>query len=123
MKKTILVAEDEETIREGLTAILADRYDVTPAASGDDALSLTESSPFDLILSDVRMPGLSGIELFRKVKKLRPGQKCVFLTVSGLFEEDPESQIILSEKADGFLGKPYRIPELFALIEKVLGPS
>lgn len=121
--KSILIAEDEKTIREGLSALLDDRFDVTPAEDGSVALSLARQKAFDLILSDVRMPCMDGMELFREVKKIRPGQKFVFLTVSGIFEDDAEAASILTEQADAFLGKPYRVPELLAVIEKVLGPE
>lgn len=119
--KRILIAEDEKSIREGLAAILSDRFDVTLAEDGGVALSLASDQEFDLILSDVRMPGMDGLDLFREVKKHRPCQKFVFLTVSGIFADDPEVTSILTEQADAFLGKPYRIHELLATIERVLG--
>ena len=119
--KRILIAEDEENIREALAVVLEDYYEITAVGRGDTALELLKSEPFDLILSDVRMPGLDGIELFRKAKKINPDQKFIFLTVSSLFEDDPEARNILTREADAFLGKPYRITELIPLVEKILG--
>lgn len=122
-KKRVLIAEDEDNIREALATVLEEYYSITSVGRGDLALALLKNEPFDLVLSDVRMPGLDGIELFRAAKEIKPGQKFIFLTVSSLFEEDPEARDILMKEADAFLGKPYRLPDLIILIDKVLDTS
>lgn len=120
VKPSILIADDEENILEGVTIVLKGAFDITTALRGDTALELYRESSFDLVISDVKMPGLDGIELFREIKKINPGQKYVFISVSSMLYDDPEAREILDSLADGFLGKPYRIPELLSLIDKVL---
>lgn len=120
-RASILIVDDEENILDAVTIVLRDRFDITPAGRGDVALDLFTKGSFDLVISDVRMPGLDGVELFRKIKDLKPDQKFVFISVSRLFQDNPESLKILTEEADGFLSKPYRISELLELVESVLG--
>jgi two-component system response regulator GlrR len=117
----ILIADDQKNILEAVTVVLTDMFDITAVPRGDTALSAYRDGSFDLVISDVKMPGLNGFELFREIKKIRPGQKFIFISVAGVLHEDPEASEILDEKADGFLGKPYRMPDLIALVEKVLG--
>ena len=119
-KQKILIADDEENILEAVTMVLQDRYSVTPAKRGDEALSIYREGRFDLVISDIRMPGLNGIEFFRSVKRILPAQKFLFTSVSGMFYDDPDGQKILTDGADGFLSKPYRIADLVSLIEKIL---
>ena len=119
-KPGILIADDEENILEALTIVLQGKYEITAASRGDAALSTYREGSFDLVISDVKMPGLDGIELFREIKRINPDQKYIFISVSSLLHDDSEAREILGERADGFLGKPYRIPELLALIDKVL---
>ena len=120
-KPGILIVDDEENILNAVALVLGTRYDVATAHRGDKALSFYRRGSCDLTVSDVRMPGMDGLELFREVKKLNPGQKFVFLSVSSFMGDGPDNQVILQKGADGFLGKPCRMPELLALIERDLG--
>ena len=62
MKGTILVVDDERSIRVGLNGLLAkEGYEVTTAESGGEALQILNGQPFDLVLTDLRMPGLDGV--------------------------------------------------------------
>ncbi len=114
------MVDDEENILEAVTIVLGPEYDITQARRGDRALEIFRKGSFDLVISDVRMPGLDGIDFFREVRKLKPGQKFIFISVASLFYDDPETSGIVFDEADGFLGKPYRIPELVKLVETVL---
>jgi two-component system response regulator GlrR len=119
-KPRILIADDEENILEAVSIVLKEAFDITTAARGDTALDAYRKNAFDLVISDVKMPGLDGIELFREVKAINPDQKYIFISVSSILHDDPEAREILDRRAEGFLGKPYRIPELLSLIDKVL---
>jgi CheY-like chemotaxis protein len=70
-RKRILGAEDEENIRAAITAVLQDRYEVDAVGRGDTAFDRLKSGRYDLVLSDVRMPGMDGTELFKAVKRIR----------------------------------------------------
>ena len=119
-KARILIADDEENILEAVSLVLNDVYDINTAARGDDALRLYQDGSYDLVISDVRMPGLNGIDLFRKVRELNPLQKFIFVTVSTIFYENADLKPILTEESDGYLGKPYRVAELLELIRQTL---
>ncbi len=119
-KKKILMVEDEPSILEATTIVLREKYDVTSVQRGDEALRLFKEREFDLVVSDVRMPGLNGLNLFQEIKKLKQDQKFIFISVSSLFYQDEEAQQIIYKHSDGFLGKPYRIADLYALVEKVI---
>jgi len=119
-KPRILIADDEENILTAVSIVLKEAFNITTASRGDTALDAYRDGTFDLVISDVKMPGLDGIELFREIKQIKPDQKYIFISVSSIFHDDPEAREILDSRADGFLGKPYRIPELLSLIDSVL---
>jgi DNA-binding NtrC family response regulator len=82
----------------------------------EEALSHVKGGCTDciLLLSDVRMPSMSGIELVQRVKNLRPGMKVILMTAYEI--NQVKSQIVLP--VDGFLGKPFSLPELINAVEK-----
>ncbi len=77
----ILVVDDEKIIRDGSSRILAkEGYAVITAGSGEEALERFDREPFDLILLDVKMPGIGGIETLRKLKEIDPGLTVLIVT-------------------------------------------
>ena len=108
------------TNRFECVAYIGSREVLGPELPGDTALELFRNGHFDLVVSDVRMPGMDGINLFREVRKIAPDQKFVFLSASTAFYDDHRSLEILKKESNGFLGKPYRIEELQSFIRSVL---
>jgi DNA-binding NtrC family response regulator len=87
----ILVVDDEEAIRLTLETLLQRRgYEVTTAASGAEALALIEQRVFDLLLLDLKMPGLSGLDVARRARVLQPAVAILFLTGSSTIAGAPE---------------------------------
>lgn len=79
----ILVVDDEDSILEGFALALSDerdRYAVTGVSSGGEALSRLRAEPFDLVFTDLRMPGMDGIELIRRGREVRPEAEFVLMT-------------------------------------------
>ena len=70
LKPTVLIVDDEKPTREGLRAALEDRYDVYIAEDGASAIRLLEEDPFDVLLTDLRMPSVGGLDLIN-VKPLK----------------------------------------------------
>ena len=117
LQPTIMVVDDEKIIRE-LCGQALRKYRVVLAATGEEALRLYKKEPVDLILSDITMPGESGIELLKRVKELDPNATVIIMT--GFVDKD----IVLSalkEGADDFINKPLNIIQLRTSIEKALG--
>ncbi|MDD2542688.1 MAG: sigma-54 dependent transcriptional regulator [Desulfuromonadaceae bacterium] len=118
MKIKILVVDDELSMREFL-AILLERegYDVSVAASAAEALCMMESALFDLVLSDVNMPGLSGIELLARIKEKSPETAVLMLTAFSAAEQAVEAMKL---GAYDYIGKPFKNEEIKQLVKNAL---
>ena len=118
-KPRILLVEDEVTLREHLARALSDEYVVATAGNGSEALRSVLQSPPELVVTDIVMPELDGIELLRALRSSRRTQTVPVLLISGraLDEQRIEG---FNEGADGYLGKPYTERELRARIRSML---
>ena len=83
MKPTLLIVDDEKTTREGLRAALEDRYDVYIAEDAQAAMNLLESEPFDVMLTDFRLPSEDGMKLIARAKSLSKPPICILMTAYG----------------------------------------
>lgn len=112
-----LVVDDDDMMRRLVRTVLeADDFDVTEAANGADALALAVSTPPDVIVLDVMMPGLTGIDVLKQLD--HANVKVVMLTA----RVDPETEAKCREAgADAFLTKPFSSIELLDLIEDLIG--
>jgi len=81
MKEKILVVDDEEVLRNLAKEVLSEEgYQVTLASSGDEALSCLKQGVFDLIITDLKMPGMDGMEFLKKAKELNKETQVILLT-------------------------------------------
>lgn len=114
----ILVADDEELVRDLLTRFLSNRgHTVLAAADGQQALRLFRQNPFDLVLSDVRMPGLDGLALLTAIKEVNPRVPVVLISGYG----DVETVVkALKAGAENFLSKPLSMEILDRVVEQAL---
>ncbi len=110
----VLIVDDEGSILLTLAANLElEGFDVTQAPSGARALEALQIESFDLLLTDIRMPGMSGVELFRRARALRPEMPVVLMTayaVEGLVDE------ALGEGAFAVLPKPFAMDHVVATL-------
>lgn len=117
-RRSILVVDDEETIRLALTRFLTSRgYDVDSADSGLTALAALERRRYTLMLCDVRMPGLTGLELVPRAVALDPDLAIVMLTA---VNDAPTASEVLAQGAMDYLMKPIELPELLRALERVI---
>ncbi|RUM39265.1 MAG: response regulator [Desulfobulbus sp.] len=117
MKKKILVVDDEEIIRTTLELNLLDAgYGVDTAASGEEACALLENG-YNLIITDLMMEGVGGLDVLRRVKEIDPGIIVFILTGYGELESAVEA---LRAGADDYLLKPYNHDELLMRMSRVL---
>lgn len=120
-KGRILCTEDDPDSRELLVFILESAdYDVTVTADSADALSLAQSKPFDLILVDNWMPGLSGPELTSEVRKFNKSTPILFYS-GAAFESD--KQKARDAGAQGYLTKPEGIHDLVAEVSRLIAEA
>ena len=115
MQKRILVVDDDAMNLERTKRILEKQYDVLLAESGEDALDVLKSELIDLILLDIAMPGMDGIETFKRMKEYHIETPVIFLTASG-YEDDVRSAIKLG--AVNYLKKPFFPLDLLKRVAK-----
>jgi len=116
--KKILIVDDEKSIVFALEESLLDEgYDVETAFSAEEGLELFAESPTDIVLSDLKMPGMSGIELLGKVKDISPNTQVVIITAYGNFETAVEAVRL---GAFDYIQKPFQIDNVKNIIKKAL---
>lgn len=116
-KLTILAIDDEKDMLETFTSVLNKKYKVLTAASGAEALKIFESEPLSLVLLDVRMPKMDGIETLKKLKTIDPDLDILMVTASKDIASAVEAMKL---GAFDYVTKPFEVKELLALIEKAL---
>ena len=125
MPKRILIVDDEKVFSSYLDQILTRRgYESTVAHNGEEALTVCEQSEFDLILSDIKMPKMNGLELLRKLREKNQSMgseestniAVVMMTAHGSIETAVEAMKL---GASDYLTKPFNAQEVLMVIEKV----
>lgn len=101
----ILLVDDQRSLRRSLALMLQNAgYDTADAASGEAALALLAGAPFDLVISDLRMEGMSGIDLLREIKQIQPGLPVILITAYGSIETAVDAMRL---GAFDYLAKPF----------------
>ena len=116
-KKSILIVDDEMAVRESLRQILKPQYEVFTAADGHEALECVRNQKIDLITLDLKMPGLSGIDVLREVKQLRDDVEVIIITAYGTATNAGES---IYFGAGDFIIKPFDVFDINTKIKKSL---
>jgi CheY-like chemotaxis protein len=113
---TLLVVDDNPDVLNLVARALQSRgYEILAAAGGEDALKMAAglAGRIDLLITDIRMPGMDGPELWSKIRVLRPELRCLY--ISGFPQGTPMSE--------PFLAKPFTSAALVAKIEEILSPD
>jgi len=115
----ILVVDDEASIRDLLskTLALAD-YDVDLAPDGRTALDRLRIAPYDLLITDLKMPGVDGLTVIREGRRLRPDIPVVIITG---YSSEASAIEAVNLGVSGYLTKPFRVPRVLAAAAKALG--
>jgi len=118
MKPAILIVDDEASVREYLSSILADNYEVTTAATGADALDLIRDEVFDLVICDLMIPDMSGLEIMARAREQRPDVDFIVLTAYGSLESAIKA---IRLGASDYLLKPFDPEELRVHVQNAVG--
>jgi DNA-binding NtrC family response regulator len=114
----ILVVDDEPSILSVFGTLLkAQNHEVTPARSGEAALALLQQQPFDLMISDIRMGAMDGMQLLREARRDHPGIAVILLTAFGTVETAVEA---MKEGAFDYVTKPFKVDELLLTVQRAL---
>src|SRR5580692_8009633 len=114
----VLLVDDESAIRRALRAPFVELgFQVAEACRGEEALHLLRAATFDIVLLDVNMPGLGGIETLRRIRNFAPRLPVLMLTVRDKVEEKVEA---LDLGADDYVTKPFSTRELIARVRAAI---
>jgi putative two-component system response regulator len=116
-KRSILVVDDESGIRESIQMILQPKYEVYTAADGNEALQCIQKDKIDVVTLDLKMPGLSGIDVLKKIKQQNADIEVVVITGYGTPQNHQEAAL---HGAGDFITKPFDTSDLVNSISKSL---
>lgn len=119
--KSILVIEDDKKMRDGLVEILAEQgYQVDSAGNGQVGLDKIQKKDFDVVLADLIMPVMGGMEVLRETKHMKPKTHIILITAFATVENAVEA---MKAGASDYITKPFKIDEVQTKIRKVLAEA
>ncbi len=117
---TILIVDDDDAIRAMLYDLLSDRYECDTARLAEEALQYIKVESYDAILTDISMPGLTGVELLKRVQENDSATPVILISGKGA-EQDPQALMDLG--AFAYLNKPFNLDEIEEVVERAVGAS
>ena len=114
-KETILIVEDEAGPRAALEMILNPIYNIHTVSNGKDALRIIQDQEVDLVTLDLKMPGLSGIDVLQEIKKIKPDAEVIIITGEGGLSNAKKT---LQCGANDFISKPFHVAEVLNVVRK-----
>jgi putative two-component system response regulator len=114
-KETILVVDDEAGPRESLRMILKPLYEVHTASGGQEALGLIRNKDIAVVTLDLNMPGLSGIDVLKEIRKLKPDTEVIVITGYGTLNNAQEA---IRFGAGDFISKPFNVADIISIVSK-----
>ena len=116
----ILVVDDDDVIRDTLCELLATDYACQTADTAEEALAKLQAQRFDVVLTDISMPGLSGMELLGRVVELYPGTPVII--ISGHSDQE-QAENLMERGAFDYLLKPFRLEVVEASVRRAINKS
>lgn len=118
MAKKIIIVEDEDTLCESLKRVfIRNGYDVDISGSAETAIELLKTKAYDVIITDIVLPGISGIDLLKKYKKQKPEQIVIIMTAYANLETAIEA---LRAGAYDYLTKPFTHEEILGVVKNAV---
>ena len=113
----ILVIDDQFSPREAIRMVLKDKYDVVTVSGAIEGIEYMFDNPVNLVLLDIKMPRMDGIEAVKEIKMLFPETKVIFFTA---YTNDTLLEKALEHGAEGYITKPFDKDELLNMVNKTL---
>ena len=118
MRTSVLIVDDETFIRQILARIVSrEGYEVRQASDGQDALDRLSEVSYDIVISDIKMPNMDGIELLGEIKTIHPDVGVILITA---YAGEYSAEEALKAGADAFIAKPFKNTEIAETLRKVL---
>ncbi len=114
---TILIVDDDDAIRGMLYDLLSDRYECHTASMTEEALQYLEVEKYDAVLTDIAMPGLTGVELLQRVQQRDSGTPVILISGKG---SEQDSQSLLGMGAFAYVTKPFNLDEIELVVERAV---
>jgi DNA-binding NtrC family response regulator len=112
---TILIVDDDDAIRGMLFDLLSEKYECNTASMAEEALQYIEVEKYDAILTDIAMPGLTGVELLKKIQEHDSATPVILISGKGS-EQDPQALMDLG--AFAYVTKPFSLDEIEDVVER-----
>lgn len=116
----ILIVDDDDAVRGILLELLSERYECNTASTAEEAFQYLEIENYDAILTDISMPGLTGVDLLKRIQ-LKDLDTPVILISGKRDEQDPEALMKLGAYA--YLHKPFSLDEIEYIVDRAVGPD
>lgn len=114
----VLIVDDDEKMRTILQKVLQrEGYDVTLAYNGQNAISLLTTTGFDLVVSDIRMPGMDGLELLQRIRDISPETTVIMMTAFGSVDSAVEA---MKQGAYDYINKPFKMDEVLIILSRAV---
>jgi two-component system chemotaxis response regulator CheY len=121
MSKTIVTADDSASVRQMVSFTLRQEgYEIIEAVDGQDALNKLNSSSVHMLITDLNMPNMDGIELIKQVRAAPNGNRCIPIVMLTTESQDSKKQEGKVAGATGWIVKPFKPEQLVAVVKKVL---
>ena len=121
MKAKILIIDDEELILQIWENLLSSAgYDVKTACNGKEAIRITEEEKPEIVITDLIMPGMNGVELCRAIKKINPETEVVLISGHPTEMYKYQRDFISAGGREGFLQKPLSLDEMIDVVEAIM---
>ena len=114
----ILIVDDDDAVRGILLDLLSDRYECNTASSAEEAFQYLEIQSYDAVLTDIAMPGVTGLELLKRIQLKDLETPVIFISGKN-GEQDSEDLIKLG--AFAYVNKPFSLDEIEILVERAIG--
>ena len=114
---SILIVDDEQGVRESLRMILKPSYNTYLSQSGEEALIFIQKNKVDLVLLDLRMPGLSGLDTLREIKKINPNIDVIIITAYGTIGNTQEAIV---GRVKDFITKPFDVSDVLHAVNQTI---